>query len=484
MERRFNLINLGWLTLLVLLILLSRVVPISHEVSSNLEAAHRAAEHDLPAQAAQHLGTAAERQPWRTDLWELAGHYAIIANNPVLAIEYLEDGKENTSEGLSLHGLLDLGDAYYEIEERNAAVNSWERAHQQYGPSYETVDRLMQIYQEAGDYHTGISMLEELVELYPDDANLHFELALLYASLGEVKDSQEALKRAAELDTNLIDAVESLQDNILLAQRQSDPAYPPLLICQGLAEIHKWRLAALACEKSLQLYPNYAEAWAYLGLAHNQMSKEEYPITDSDGFPELQKALELDPNSLAANSLLAFYWIDKGEYDLALETMQEAIQLAPDRADLRVDLGALLALSGDLQNAYQAYQKAVELSPSRTAYLRHLVNFSLKYDYQVEQVALPSARKAINIDSEEPANLDLMAKVMIHLGDLNSAERFAHRALEIDQDYAPAHLRLGFIYLFRGEELAAYQALTKAAALSPGTPVADQAMRLISTYFP
>ena len=88
------------------------------------------------------------------------------------------------------------------------------------------------------------------------------------------------------------------------------------------------------------------------------------------------------------------------------------------------------------------------------------------------------------MDADEPANQDLMAKVMIHLGDLNSAERFAHRALELDPNYAPAHLRLGFIYLYRGDDEAAYQALTRAAALAPGTPVEDQAMRLISTYFP
>jgi tetratricopeptide (TPR) repeat protein len=484
MERRFNLHNLGWLVLLFVLITLIGLAPRALAVVEAMSQARRAAEHDLPGEAADHLAQAAERQPWRRDLWELAGHYALMAGEPERTIEYLEKAVVNSPQELTLHALLDLGDAYYQVENSAAAHETWLRANQLYGPSHDAVERLMQIYQQSENYQAGVTVLEELIEHYPDDAELHFELALLYAALGETKAAQESLTRTAELDTDLKDTVEALGDNIALAQRQNDPAYAPLLICQGLAELQNWRLAARACESSIELYPGYAEAWAYLGLAYHQLAQGGDPQVRSDGLPELKTALELDPQSLAANSLMSFYWMSNQRYDLALEAMQKSVELAPDRADMYVDLGALLALSGDLDSAYQAYLTAVELAPFRTAFLRHLADFSLKYEYQVEEVALPAARKAIIMEPEDPANLDQMAQVMILMGDLASAERFAHRALESDPDFAPAYLRLGLIYLLNGDKDAAFQALTQVSLLAPDTPVAEQAMRLLSTYFP
>jgi tetratricopeptide (TPR) repeat protein len=84
----------------------------------------------------------------------------------------------------------------------------------------------------------------------------------------------------------------------------------------------------------------------------------------------------------------------------------------------------------------------------------------------------------------DPANLDQMAKVMLDLGDLASAERFAYRALAIDPDYAPAYLRLGLVYLLRGDDEAAFQALTVVAERAPDTPIARQAGRLMEDYIP
>jgi tetratricopeptide (TPR) repeat protein len=171
-------------------------------------------------------------------------------------------------------------------------------------------------------------------------------------------------------------------------------------------------------------------------------------------------------------------------YDLALDAVQSAIELAPERAHLYIDQGALLALTGDLPGAYEAYLFAVELAPYRTDYLRYLADFSQKYDFQVEQIALPVARRAVNTAPNDPANLDQMAQVMIYLGDLASAERFARRALEIDPEFDTAYLRLGQVYLLREQPDAALEALSMAMSMKPDSAVAAQARRMMQTYFP
>lgn len=484
MDRRFNLNLLGKLTLLFLLIVLIGLAPRAYQVTQNLQLAQRAAENDSPALAADHLAEAAKRQPWRFDLWELAGHYALMAGEPTRAIGFLNKVETDSPGELTLHGQLDLGEAYYQINEPETAQSVWVKAIQTFGPSQEVSTRLAQLYREAGDYEAAIEVLEQLSETLPKDAELHFQLALLYAADGSVEAAQKALDRAAELDPELGEAAKDLQGNLALARRQEDPAYAPLLICQGLAALEKWSLAAKACKESIQQFPEYAEAWAYLGLAYYQLAAQRDISVGSDGLAELETALELDPNSLAANSLLAIYWMGNESYDLALEYIEKAIELAPERADLRIDQGTLLALSGDLPAAFEAYMIAIEQAPYRTDYIRHLIDFSLKYDYQVEQIALPAARRAVNMAPDDPANLDQMAQVMIQLGDLSSAERFALRALEIEPDYSPAYLHLGMIYLLRSDRAAALEALNTAVSLDADSPIASQANRLIETYFP
>jgi tetratricopeptide (TPR) repeat protein len=484
MDRHFNLRNLGWMLLLFVLIALIGLGPRAHQVMQSMQQAGQAVEAGSPSEAADHLARAAEQQPWRADLWELAGHYALIAGEPERAILYLNKAEATSVHGLTLHGRLDLAQAYYLAEDQPSAQRAWESANRQFGPSHDASSHLAKLYREQGDYPAAITVLEQLAERFPDDAAVHFELALLYAASGEVGPAQQALERAAELNPDLAGAAEELRAKIALARRQADPAYAPLLICQGLAALEKWALAAEACQQSIELYPGYAEAWAYLGLAYKRLAAQDARTDGSDGLAELETALELDPQSLAANSLMAMYWMEQGRYELALESMRTAVALAPERADLYVDLGALLALSGDLQAAYDAYLQAVELASQKAIYLRHLADFSLKYEYMVEQVAITAARRAVIIAPNDPANLDQMAQVMIHLGDLASAERFARRAVSLDPDYAPAHLRLSLVYLLQGDREASRQALDRVMTLAPDTPVGAQARRLLEIYFP
>ncbi len=205
---------------------------------------------------------------------------------------------------------------------------------------------------------------------------------------------------------------------------------------------------------------------------------------ESAGLAELQKAVALDPKSLAAQTFLSLYWIRQGRYDQALETIRAALEMAPDNPVLVAELAAVLAASGDLDQAYQTYQQAAALSPYDPLYLRLQVDFSLQYDYQVAQIALPLARKLVVQDPQDPTNLDLMAQVFIRQGDLVNAERFLLRLLDANPDFAPAHLHLGLLYLLQGDQAAALQELNRTISLAPGSPEAQQAQQLLDRPSP
>jgi Flp pilus assembly protein TadD len=51
-------------------------------------------------------------------------------------------------------------------------------------------------------------------------------------------------------------------------------------------------------------------------------------------------------------------------YDDALPHFQEAVRLRPEDADIRTNLGALLASRGDLSGAIESFEEALKLNPN------------------------------------------------------------------------------------------------------------------------
>jgi tetratricopeptide (TPR) repeat protein len=147
-----------------------------------------------------------------------------------------------------------------------------------------------------------------------------------------------------------------------------------------------------------------------------------------------------------------------------------------------VQLASLLAASGDLYQAKETYLQVIQQAPQDPAYARLLVQFCLDYNFEVPQTALPLARRLAGQFPDDPANLDSMAQVLIHQSDLASATRFLDRALALDSSYAPALLHLGQTRLLLGDRAGALEAFRRVIAISPDSPEAARAQRLIGDY--
>ncbi|MBN1145947.1 MAG: tetratricopeptide repeat protein, partial [Anaerolineales bacterium] len=224
---------------LVLAILLAPAAH-SHQVSQQMQQAQAALALGLPSQAARRLAEAARYSPWRSDLWELAGRYALQAGDHQLALDYLQQAERGGQ--LSAQGWIDLGDAYQASGDLPSAEQAWEASLAAGGDPDQLARRLARADLARGNYTSAIARLQALAAAQPGDAEVYYQSGLLIIT----KDPEAALEylnRAAELDSSLEAPVSKLRRSVISARFAEDPAYTLLAGGRALASLGRWDLA-------------------------------------------------------------------------------------------------------------------------------------------------------------------------------------------------------------------------------------------------
>jgi len=461
-------------------ILLLGISPRSHRYMQAMQLALKAVEGESYSTAALHFSQAAAEQPWRKDLWEEAARHALAAGDPAAAVSHFQHAGKLGA--LPVDTLIDLSDAFRKADDPGNAMVMLETAASQGGKDNARLyDRLAQAHLEARDYPAAIEDLKTLVAIRPNDGPVHYQLGLLLAATLP-RDAQAYLSRAAEIQPALAEPANTIRRSIDTAVLSDDPAYSYIYIGRTLASLEEWAMAGEAFRQATLIRPDYGEAWAFLGEARQHLAAEA--SEPQAALLDLQKGWTLDPRSVATNSFLALYWQRQGRYDMAMVYLQAAASIEPRNPVWQAEMGRSTAEDGDLLRAQSYYQKAIDLTPSDPTYWRLLAEFSLTYQSQVHEVALPAARQAVTLAPGDAASLDLLGLVFYHLEDYHSAERFLLRALKADPDFALAHLHLGMNYLFMGDAQSAHDELSLAQVLDPESPAGSQARRLLDHYFP
>ncbi|HEX8500170.1 MAG TPA: tetratricopeptide repeat protein [Pyrinomonadaceae bacterium] len=175
--------------------------------------------------------------------------------------------------------------------------------------------------------------------------------------------------------------------------------------------------------------------------------------------PAEQKALRHNERGLELFS--------KGRLEQAVKEYEEAIRAAPALAAAHNNLGSAHFAAGRFEEAAGSFRRACALD---AAYGQAHFNLALAYiklgREQEAHEALGAALRAYNAAGE----------AHLKAGRLGEAEESFRGMLQIDPEYAPAHLRLGLVYnaARRYDEAAAH--LRRVAARHPANPEAHEAL--------
>ena len=304
------------------------------------------------------------------------------------------------------------------------------------------------------------------------DAQADFR-AILALAAQEPSSVLDALDQLAVSDSPYAESARGLAQAIRRAEVQGDAAYSYISVGQYLASLKEWGYAEQALQLAVEAEPTFAEAWAYLGEAQQQVGK--------DGSRSLRIALELDPLSLSANLLQALYWQRQNNYQEALRYLQIAALVEPDNPNVLLQLGAATVAAGEVPAARRYFERMTELAPERVAVWKAAAAYSVDNDIFVAELGKPAAARALQLDPRDVEALTLVGQAEFLLGNPEDAKTFYERALALNPGYASALLQLGLCYLAEGNSPAAAYYLELAIAADPNGPAAEAARQLLDS---
>ena len=180
---------------------------------------------------------------------------------------------------------------------------------------------------------------------------------LLLKALAQEKNNKDFLLNYANLlfeKRQFCDAVKYYQKAI--RQQPNDPiSFANLAACYNMQS--QPLLGLGAADQSIQLKPDYAEAWNNRGNALHDLKRYEEAITDYD------KALSLKPDHHHAWSNKGITLLELKRLDEAIAHHDKALSLKPDNAKAWSNKGVTLHELKRLDEAIAHYDKALSLKP-------------------------------------------------------------------------------------------------------------------------
>jgi DNA-binding winged helix-turn-helix (wHTH) protein/TolB-like protein len=128
---------------------------------------------------------------------------------------------------------------------------------------------------------------------------------------------------------------------------------------------HKFPAAIKMLEKSTEIDPNYAPAWAYLGASYNSDAAFEFGGREQYRRAQAayERALAIQPNLLDAQIFLANLLVDTGKVEQAMPLLRDALRTNGNYAAAHWELGYAYRFAGMLDESVGECERARQLAP-------------------------------------------------------------------------------------------------------------------------
>lgn len=300
-----------------------------------------------------------------------------------------------------------------------------------------------------GDFEEGVSVLQARVDQRRNDPKALTDLAIAMRRNGDDVGAERALKSAIELDPES-QATNTEYAKLLISKDRFSEVLPMLRKQQnGKAEsLYAYLLEADVLGKQGKLEP---------------------------GIAVLRKALEIQPNTVAAITLHKLQRAagQSAEADKGLRSW-----MADHPKDLIVKAyAAEQALArNDYAEARQLYEALLEEKPENVSAINNLAWIAQQTE---DPKAIEYAQKAFALAPSNPAVLDTLAMIQVEQGDFDAGIGNLLRALEIDPKATAIRLNLAKAYAKAAKKAEAERVIDRLESeLPPDSPIRAETTKL------
>jgi adenylate cyclase len=214
------------------------------------------------------------------------------------------------------------------------------------------------------------------------------------------------------------------------------------------------------CSKAVEIDPNYARAWAMIGLSETSLHFR-FGRAGTNGLEAAERALALDPELAEPHTVKARQLYELGRHDEAIREVEAALELDPDSYEVNLGAGYLYFREHRYAEAIDRYAIAAAAMESDYHSSGTLLSCCLAIgdSYGADRAArmtLSRAELALAQDQNNGSAIGFAVVALAVLGEMQRAREWIDRAILLDPDNM--NMRYNFacaLLLHSGEKEAA-----------------------------
>ncbi len=314
-------------------------------------------------------------------------------------------------------------------------------------------------------------------------ANFYYLQAIARQQLGRRATAIEAYQQALTLDeehfnSNLNlgrmfynDEVYSTAVVYLEAAHLRRPNDQKLLydLAQAYSNNKQYSFATKKLEQYLERNSDNGEAWRLLGSNYSQLGDnksaarafdraKKYGVGDDDLYERISKDIATKGNKARALT-------KAGQYEAAIEVLEEAIEEHSKEASLYFNLGLNYLEVGNVKKAKAQFARTVELEPSHAKAYQALG--MLHYEQEEYRMAGAYYMAAIEAGKRDEYVYYKMGSCWYKLKQFEKAVGSYKKAIEINDQEKNFYFSLGSTYLALDQQYKAIESMESALVLDP-----------------